>query len=179
MQNARQLRHYESSCKRRVNVNTNTYLVCLHSPNLARDRTSSVSPRHVETEASHTYPVDVIVFATGFLSQKWLYLIEVRGAGGRSIHDVWAEVGGAEAYMGTVLVEFPNFFVMYGPNAATGQHSVIFRSECQSNYACRLLRPVLKGEAKSVSVREEAQKDLSWVLGRLEGLVFNAGFFLR
>lgn len=167
---------YEPGCKRRVN--TSTYLACLHAPtmHLARDRTTLIGPRHVATESGATYAADVIVFATGFRTQKWLDGIDVRGVGGRSIHEVWDAAGGAEAYMGTVVAGFPNFFVLYGPNAATGQHSVIFHSECQINYACRLLRPVLKGTAVSVVVREEAQRrDLRWVHGRLEGLVFNAG----
>ncbi|KAK0642669.1 Baeyer-Villiger monooxygenase [Lasiodiplodia hormozganensis] len=167
---------YEPGCKRRVN--TNTYLACLHAPNmhLARDRTTLIGPRHVETETGATYAADVIVFATGFRTQKWLGTIEVHGVGGRSIHDVWDAAGGAEAYMGTVVAGFPNLFVLYGPNAATGQHSVIFHSECQINYACRLLRLVLKGGMVSVAVKEEAQReDLRWVHGRLEGLVFNAG----
>lgn len=73
------------------------------------------------------------------------------------------------------LEDNPNFFVLYGPNAATGQHSVIFHSECQINYSCRLLNSVLVKGADSIEVKPEAQqKDLAWVHGRLGGLVFNS-----
>lgn len=76
----------------------------------------------------------------------------------------------------TVVSEFPNFFILYGPNAATGQHSVIFHSECQINFSCRLLRPVLKGNTDSIAVKPKAQKrDLAWVHGKLQYLVFNSG----
>lgn len=143
---------------------------------LARDRATAIGPRHVETETGAQHPADVVVYATGFLTQEWLFPMEIRGEGGRDLHEVWRAAGGAEAYKGTVVAGFPNLFVLYGPNAATGQHSVIFHSECQINYACRLLRPVLKEGARSIMVKSEAQaKDLAWVHEKLKGLVFNAG----
>ncbi|PKS11004.1 hypothetical protein jhhlp_002763 [Lomentospora prolificans] len=169
---------YEPGCKRRVN--TATYFKALHSPNmlLAKDSVTKIGPRHVETASGKKHPADAIIFATGFLTQKWLYPIEVKGVGGRDLHEAWDAAGGAEAYKGTVVTGFPNFFILYGPNAATGQHSVIFHSECQINYSCRLLRPVLKGNhpADYIMVKPEAQKrDLAWVHGKLKNLVFNSG----
>lgn len=169
---------YEPGCKRRVN--TQTYLACLHSPNmyLAKDRVIKIGKKHVETETGATYPADVLIYATGFTTQKWLFPMEIKGIGGQDIHEIWDAAGGAEAYKGTVVTGFPNLFVLYGPNAATGQHSVIFHSECQINYSCRLLRPVLCGRdpADSIVVKPEAQaRDLSWVHSKLKHLVFNSG----
>jgi hypothetical protein len=169
---------YEPGCKRRVN--TATYLACLHSPNmyLAKDRVIKIGEHHVETETGTTYPADVIIYATGFATQKWLFPMEIKGIGGQDLHEIWDAAGGAEAYRGTVVSGFPNFFVLYGPNAATGQHSVIFHSECQINYSCRLLKPVLCGRnpADSIMVKSEAQtRDLAWVHSRLKNLVFNSG----
>jgi cation diffusion facilitator CzcD-associated flavoprotein CzcO len=62
-----------------------------------------------------------------------------------------------KAYKGIVATGFPNFFILYGPNGATGQQSVIFHSECQINYTCRLLRPALGGRSDSIMVTPEAQ----------------------
>ncbi|KAK6212685.1 hypothetical protein LQW54_004952 [Pestalotiopsis sp. IQ-011] len=118
---------------------------------------------------------NTIIYATGFQTQKLLQPMEVQGVGGKTIHEVWDASGGAEAYKGTVVTGFPNFFILYGPNAATGQHSVIFHSECHINYSCRLLRPVLVGGARSIMVKPEAQRrDLTWVHGKLQNLVFNS-----
>lgn len=167
---------YEPGCKRRVN--TNTYLACLHSPrmHLAKDRAARIEAGSLVTESGAEYPADMIIYATGFMTQKWLYPMQIQGVGGKSLHDVWDADGGAEAYKGTVVAGFPNFFILYGPNAATGQHSVIFHSECQINYSCRLLRPVLTSGAKSIRVKPEAQRqDLTWVHSRLQNLVFNSG----
>ncbi|KAJ5222535.1 uncharacterized protein N7469_008775 [Penicillium citrinum] len=167
---------YEPGCKRRVN--TSTYLKCLHSPqmSLTKDAIVKIGPDYVEIKGGEKIPADAIIYATGFQTQKWLFPMNIRGIGGRDLHDVWDSLGGAEAYKGTVVSDFPNFFILYGPNAATGQHSVIFHSECQINYSCRLLRPVLKGSTNSIMVKPEAQKrDLAWVHEKLQHLVFNSG----
>lgn len=102
--------------------------------------------------------------------------MSVKGVAGRDLHQVWEASGGAEAYKGTVVTGFPNFFILYGPNASTGQHSVIFHSECQINYSCRLVRKVLVGQADYIMVKPAAQqRDLAWVHKKLQGLVFNSG----
>ena len=168
--------NYEPGCKRRVN--TLEYLKILHAPNmhLAKESVAQIDERSIITKEGHTYPADVLIYATGFLTQRWLFPMEVRGRGGSNLQGVWEQAGGAEAYKGTVVTDFPNFFILYGPNAATGQHSVIFHSECQINYSCRLLKPVLKGNADSLMVKPQAQKrDLAWVHENLRNLVFNSG----
>ena len=168
--------NYEPGCKRRVN--TNNYLETLHKPNmhLTTAAVTSIENDVVRTKEGEEYPADIIIYATGFETQEWLFPLHIIGKNGIDLPAHWRSLGGAEAYKGTTVNGFPNFFIVYGPNAATGQHSVIFHSECQINYACRLLRPVLSAGADSIEVKEEAQKaDLQWVHGRMPGLVFNSG----
>ncbi|KAE8167039.1 hypothetical protein BDV40DRAFT_313691 [Aspergillus tamarii] len=167
---------YEPGCKRRVN--TASYMACLHSPRmlLTDDSVVKVGPDYVETKSGDRHAANAIIYATGFQTQKWLFPMQIKGINGKDLHQVWDAVSGAEAYKGTVVNGFPSFFILYGPNAATGQHSVIFHSECQINYSCRLLRPVLKGKADSIMVKPEAQqRDLSWIHDKLKHLVFNSG----
>ncbi|KAK1522990.1 hypothetical protein CPAR01_14533 [Colletotrichum paranaense] len=119
---------------------------------LAKDSVIKIGPHHVETTSGVTYPADTIIYATG------------------------SEVALSHGDQGRERV--PNFFILYGPNAATGQHSVIFHSECQINYTCRLLRQVLTGNdpAASIMVKPEAQRrDLAWVHDKLRYPVFNSG----
>lgn len=145
---------------------------------LAKDQVTNIGETHVETETGHTYPADVIIYATGFATQKWPYPMQIKGIDGHDLHSKWDATGGAEAYKGTVVSGFPNFFILYGPNAATGRHSIIFHSECQINYSCRLLKPVICGRypADSIMVKSEAQsRDLTWVHSKLKDLVFNSG----
>ncbi|KAI5235198.1 FAD/NAD(P)-binding domain-containing protein [Aureobasidium subglaciale] len=168
--------NYEPGCKRRVN--TLEYLKILHEPNmhLAKESTVEVTEVDLKTAKGNTYPADVIIYATGFMTQRWLFPMDVFGRGNQSLQEAWAAAGGAEAYKGTVVTGFPNFFILYGPNAATGQHSVVFHSECQINYSCRLLSPLLRNGADSINVTADAQsRDLAWVHKKLTNLVFNSG----
>jgi cyclohexanone monooxygenase len=63
-----------------------------------------------------TYPVDAIVFATGFDAMTGTLLaIDPKGVGGRSLKEAWAE--GPKAYLGLAVAGFPNLFVITGPGS--------------------------------------------------------------
>ena len=58
---------------------------------------------------------DIIVYATGFKANDFLWPMEIRGREGKRIEELWQK-DGARAYLGTMLSGFPNFFMIYGPN---------------------------------------------------------------
>ncbi len=121
-------------------------------------------------------PADVIVLANGFDVSEWLHPMRVVGRGGKALHDVWRERGGAQAYLGTAMDGFPNMFMIFGPNTVTGHSSVILASENMVNYSLKFIGPLLKGEMARAEVKREAQ--MSWtkeVHERLKRTVFNAG----
>jgi 4-hydroxyacetophenone monooxygenase len=80
-----------------------------------------------------THEVDVIVFATGFHADRFLWPIEITGRDGRTLEETWDER--PSAYLGITVPGFPNLFCMYGPgtNLAHGG-SLIFHSECEMRY---------------------------------------------
>jgi len=55
---------------------------------------------------------DCIVLATGFEVQDFLALMEIIGKSGVRLSKQWERSGGAQAYMGTYVHNFPNFGVM-------------------------------------------------------------------
>lgn len=56
--------------------------------------------------------------------------------------------GVPSSYMGTCVSAAPNFFMMMGPNSVSGHLSVVYTSECQINYALRLMQPVMAALAR-------------------------------
>jgi cation diffusion facilitator CzcD-associated flavoprotein CzcO len=63
-----------------------------------------------------TYPVDAIVFATGFDAMTGaLRKIDIRGRSGKRLNDKWAE--GPRSYLGVAVAEFPNLFTITGPGS--------------------------------------------------------------
>jgi cyclohexanone monooxygenase len=62
------------------------------------------------------YPVDAIVFATGYDAMTGpLNAIDIRGTGGQSLHDKWA--AGPRTYLGIASAGFPNLFLLTGPGS--------------------------------------------------------------
>ena len=123
-----------------------------------------------------TIPADVLILANGFETLQWLHPLRVRGKGGESLHDVWTARGGPQAYMGTAMDGFPNFFLLFGPNTGTGHSSVAYVSENMANYTIKMLACLLNGDARTIEVKKEAElaytrsiqaylKDTVWTTG--------------
>src|SRR5262249_46267181 len=66
--------------------------------------------------ARASYALDCIVFATGFDAMTGAALaIDIRGSGGRSLREKWAE--GPPPYLGLGTAGFPNLFFITGPGS--------------------------------------------------------------
>jgi cyclohexanone monooxygenase len=75
-----------------------------------------ITPRGIELEDGSEHEVDIIVFALGFNAITGaLGQVDLRGRGGRTLNEKWA--GGASAYLGVAVDEFPNMFVILGPQS--------------------------------------------------------------
>ena len=62
------------------------------------------------------YPLDIIVFATGFDALTGpLLAMDIRGKNGRSLRDDWA--AGPRTYLGLQTPGFPNMFTITGPGS--------------------------------------------------------------
>ena len=74
-----------------------------------------VTPRGLRTEGGE-HELDIIVFATGFDAMTGSLLrIDIRGLGGRTLADKWAE--GPRTYLGLQVAGFPNLFTITGPGS--------------------------------------------------------------
>jgi cyclohexanone monooxygenase len=74
-----------------------------------------ITPEGLRTADGRTHELDVLVLATGFDAVDGNYLaMDLRGRGGRSINEAWAE--GPASYLGTSTAGFPNMFMILGPN---------------------------------------------------------------
>jgi cation diffusion facilitator CzcD-associated flavoprotein CzcO len=102
-------------------------------------------------------PADIIVLANGFDTTRWLHPLKVVGREGKDLVQVMEERGGPQVYQGTAMDAFPNFFLIFGPNTATGHSSVVMASENMVGYSLKFIKLILDGEAKSVEVKKEAE----------------------
>ena len=100
------------------------------------------------------HQVDTVIYGTGFKAADYLSSIDVYGTGGRRLHDEWA--GGPEAYLGTMVTGYPNFFILYGPNT-NGVNSILYIHEVQTEFIRRVIDDMEGRGARTVEVTPEAQ----------------------
>ena len=122
---------------------------------LVTDPIVSIEPDGVVTREGVKRPADVLIYGTGFHASDFLRTFKVYGTEGRELHsDVWK--GDARAYLGMTLPDFPNFFILYGPNTnIVVNGSIIFFSECSVRYVVGCLEMLAKEKLHSISVRPE------------------------
>lgn len=183
---------HEIGCKRKV-MDTG-YLECLHRDNvelIADDGVQQITENGVRTKSGREIRADAIVLATGFQVFKMLFPMEIYGQYGISLNEHWDthHKGAAQAYLGTCVPGFPNFFTLMGPNTVTGHLSVIYTVECQINFVLRLLDPIIRSQQASRSLlpslsaprttvdvkSEAAMRDSNWMQAKLSKLVWSSG----
>jgi cation diffusion facilitator CzcD-associated flavoprotein CzcO len=114
------------------------------------------------------YEVDAIVLATGFRANDYLWPMEVRGRGGRRLEELWAK-DGARAYIGTMLPGFPNFFMVYGPNASgTGGLNIPDLEEMTIRFALECFRGLIEQGKSTVEVTDDAYRRYNEEVDRWE-----------
>ena len=65
---------------------------------------------------AESYPVDAIVYATGFDAMTGALLqVDIRGRNGLRLADYWAD--GPKTYLGLAVAGFPNLFTVTGPQS--------------------------------------------------------------
>lgn len=103
--------------------------------------------------------VDVLILATGFQAGNVLGSYDVIGRDGRVLREFW-EGDNAAAYRGTLVPDFPNFFILLGPNVGSGHGGSMIRNiENQAHFATRLIEALVQAQADTVEVREDVYID--------------------
>jgi cation diffusion facilitator CzcD-associated flavoprotein CzcO len=165
---------YVPGCKRMLL--TNNWYPALTEPNvdLVTAGIRGVTRDGIEDEDGTTWPVDAIVFATGFSPTDPPIARQLRGPGGRTLREAWD--GSPGAYLGTTVAGFPNLFLIYGPNTNLGHSSIVYMLESQFRYLVAALRAARTRGADRVEVRRDVQDAYNADLQRrLKTTVWNAG----
>tara|TARA_R110002050_G_scaffold136776_1_gene260044 strand:+ start:210 stop:1847 length:1638 start_codon:yes stop_codon:yes gene_type:complete len=114
-----------------------------------------VLPDGIRMVDSTEYPLDVMIYGTGFETQKFLFPMEIRGRGGVELQERWKDT--PRAYYSMCVPGFPNFFMLYGPGSNLGHNSIILMMEVQALYIARLLSThLLRNKMRVVEVTESA-----------------------
>ena len=111
-----------------------------------------ITPKGVVTADGVEHEADILIWGTGFKASQFLSTYKVFGRGGEELHDHWQ--GDARAYLGMTVPNFPNFFMIYGPNTnIVVNGSIIFFSECSVRYIVGALELLAEQDLATMEVK--------------------------
>ncbi|MBE0609881.1 MAG: NAD(P)/FAD-dependent oxidoreductase [Dehalococcoidia bacterium] len=121
---------------------------------LVTDGIREITATGVVASDGTEYPADAIIYGTGFEASKFLTPMRVKGRGGADLHAQWN--GDARAYMGITVPNFPNLFLLYGPNTnIVVNGSIIYFSECEVQYVLGCIKLLLDQGKRALDCKPE------------------------
>lgn len=149
--------NYTIGCKRIILSNTlyptfNQKNVFLHAKT---DAIAEITENAIITTQNDKIDLDLIVYATGYDATDGVISYPVIGKKNILLQDYWEAF--PRAYLGTTIPNFPNFFVVTGPNTGIGHTSAIFIIEAQMHYILKSINAVDKQQKQFIEVTQEAE----------------------
>ncbi len=123
---------------------------------LVTDKIAKLTEKGIETKDGEHHDADVIVYATGFETTEWHWSMKVQGKDGKILSEEWQET--PQAYLGINVANFPNMFILYGPNTNLGHNSITFMLERQVEYALLALEEMREKNIAAIEVKQNTQE---------------------
>lgn len=138
----------------------NGWFDALLRPNvvLTTDRIKRITPKGVLMESGREHEFDLLVLASGFRPNDFLWPMDFVGRDGITLNELWAK-DGARAYLGMMMPGFPNLWCLYGPNTNQKTGGPVMWGEMQTRYALGCIKEMLDHGWKSMDVKREVYED--------------------
>ena len=148
--------NYRAGCKRLIFSSDFYEKIQRPNANVITAGIDKVEANGIRTKDGELHELDVLVVATGFRADSFIRPTTVIGRGGVNLDDVWAD--SPVAYLSISIPEFPNFFMLNGPNGPVGNFSLIKIAESQLHYIMQLVEQIRAGRCHAISASKEATK---------------------
>ena len=126
--------------------------MCRDDVHLVTDAVDHIDGDKVVTRSGDETAADVIALATGFKVLQFLWPMDIIGRSGLTLREQWG-VDDAKAYLGITVPDFPNFFILNGPNTNAGHGgSAIHATEFQVRYVMQAIRHLFQTGTPAVDV---------------------------
>lgn len=145
---------YKVGCKRLVMSDGYYDAIQRENALLVTEKIERIEPRGVRTTDGVLHECDILVYATGISAHTPFAPMKVVGLDGLTIDEAWKD--GAKAYLGVSIPEFPNFFMIGGPNSPIGNFSFLMTAERQCSFIMQLVDEVASGSAVALAPTQQA-----------------------
>jgi len=150
--------YYPYGCKRPTFHDE--YLPAFNKPNVHLIDTAPMGVQEInERGVVHNgveYPVDVMIYATGFQWMATASFNMITGRGGQTLQQKWAEKG-TRTFLGLHSNGFPNLFIMSGPQGGGGQFNFTRTIDMHVKYAVSMLEMLRDKKARTLDITEESE----------------------
>ena len=152
--------YYPYGCKRPCFHDE--FLPCFNQPNVHLVDTAPLGVKEINVRGpvhgGVEYPLDVLIYATGFQWMASDTFAHVKGRDGRSLTQKWASEG-ARTFLGLHVHGFPNLYIVSGPQGGGGSFNFIANIEDHVDYVAWMLQKLRADGMQQVDVRPEAEAD--------------------
>lgn len=147
------LPNYRAACKRLIF--SPDYYEAIQSQNteLVTEAIERIEAKGIRTKDGMLHKYDVIALATGFKADSFMRPMQITGTEGTTLEGLWAKR--PSAYLAITMPNFPNFYMLNGPNGPVGNFSLIEVAEAQWNYISQLINQVAEGKCQQVVVKQQ------------------------
>lgn len=165
---------YDIGCKRILPSNEWYPALGRDNVELVTEGVAEIKPRSIVADDGTEVEVDAIIYGTGFHVTDPPASRTIIGRGGRSLAQHWGETMAAHA--GSTVPEFPNLFMVIGPNTGLGHSSMVYMIESHVNYIVGALEQMSRRDAGVVEVTEQAYREFIAEIDRkMEGTIWSSG----
>lgn len=146
--------NYRFSCRRPLV--SNAYYPVFNQANVTAigSGLASLTEHEAVAEDGRAFHVDAVLLATGYDAANMLGRFHVTGRDGHDLAHAWKAY--PEAYLGTLVKGFPNFFLINGPNL--GAPAVTEIVEAQTKYIASCLTYVDAHDVGSIEVKADVHE---------------------
>lgn len=150
---------YTIGCKRIILSNTLYPAICRDNVTLhdKEDGIQEITENGILSTSGKEHCVDIIIYSTGYDATDGVISYPVIGKQNDSLQAFWQDY--PRAYLGTTMPNFPNLFIVTGPNTGIGHTSAIFVIESQMRYIMNCIRAVKDKDATTIEVTEKAEQE--------------------
>ncbi|HZZ86994.1 MAG TPA: NAD(P)/FAD-dependent oxidoreductase [Caulobacteraceae bacterium] len=152
--------YYPYGCKRPTFHDE--YLPAFNLPHVHLVDTAPTGVREINARGvvhdGTEYPLDVLIYATGFQWMATSTFNMITGRGGRTLKQKW-EQEGTRTFLGLHSHGFPNMFIVAGPQGGGGSFNFTDAIDTHSEYLVWLLQTMRQRGVRTVDVRPEPEAE--------------------
>ena len=146
---------YRIGCKRILISSTFYPALTRENVSLVTEPITSIDGNTLVTGDGTRREFDVLIAGTGFNATRPPVARLIRGRDGQTLEQHWQPH--MAALHGTTVVDFPNLFLLVGPNTALGHNSIVYIIESQVDYVLKALDTMQRKGARTIEPTAAAQ----------------------